>query len=78
MEFLNCIFTQEQKKNNKNNGGTEWGFLKQMVNSPTRGDNILDLVMTNRIDAEVRESLGSSDHLFFSCRTEKSYTRTKV
>ena len=41
-------------------------FLKQVVTEPTRGENILDLVLTNNEnminEVEVGSQLGSSDH----------------
>lgn len=41
-------------------------FLKQLIRTPTREENILDLLLTNRDDIisniEVGDSLGNSDH----------------
>ena len=41
-------------------------FLRQIINEPTRGNNILDLVLTNREevikDTEIGGNLGNSDH----------------
>ena len=45
---------------------TEEAFLYQIVQTPTRGNNILDLIFTNDNDiihsCEVGEPLGNSDH----------------
>ena len=41
-------------------------FLKQVINEPTRGNNLLDLVLTNRdsmvSDVDIGDHLGNSDH----------------
>ena len=41
-------------------------FLKQLVNQPTRDNNILDLILTNKenlvCDLEIGGRLGNSDH----------------
>ena len=63
MDCLNIVRDPESEdflKVSKDN------FLKQVVMEPTRGDNILDLVLTdngNMIrNVQVGEELGSSDH----------------
>lgn len=41
----------------------EENFLSQVINSPTRGDALLDLIVTNTItDITIGDSLGCSDH----------------
>ena len=55
----------------------EWAqdnFLVQVVDSPTRGENILDLIFTTDDDlirkVEVGDSLGTSDHNVVTCTLE--------
>ena len=46
---------------------TEDNLLVQLVNSPTHGQNILDLIFTGNLDivdkVKVKEGLGNSDHM---------------
>ncbi|OPJ66597.1 hypothetical protein AV530_016623 [Patagioenas fasciata monilis] len=62
----------------------ENNFLSQVIDSPTRGDVILDLMVTNAseliVDIKIGDSLGCTDHVFmeFSVLRDVGQEKSKV
>ena len=60
----------DQPMHNVLRGFLDTNFLTQMVRTPTRGENILDLVLTNRaecVSSTSSDDLGLSDHKVVTC-----------
>ena len=62
-------------------GFMETNLLSQMVSCPTRGNNVLDLILTNRPDyvsTISAEDLGISDHKLVSCTLSFNCTECSI
>jgi hypothetical protein len=59
----------------------EDNFLKQLVNEPTRGHNILDLILTNEenliTNIRVGDTIGNSDHNLIRFEIHAKFKETK-